>query len=168
LSTKRLAPANLDRWALTVEGTEGEGGKFERAAGPLFDWRDEPRLRLVSSPGRYRTAFDLDEVESGQRYLLDLGRVLHAADVIVNGTPVATLLYSPFVADVTAALRPGRNTIEVEVRSPLLNRFIGLGERGDPRYSRFAGRAPLAAGLLGPVSLRPAGGGDGAPTPSPR
>ena len=76
------------------------------------------------------------------------------AYVAVNGAPVGTLLYSPFTADVTAALRPGTNTLEITVRSPLLNRFLGLAERGDSRYSRFAGRPPIGAGLLGPVVLR--------------
>jgi hypothetical protein len=131
------------------------GGRFERIGGPLVDWRDEPRLRWVSSPGRYRTEVELRSLEAGRRYVLDLGRVFHAADVTVNGRPLATLLFSPFLVDATAALRPGSNTIEVTVRSPLLNRFIGRGEAGDVRYTRFAGREPLAAGLLGPVVLRP-------------
>jgi hypothetical protein len=104
--------------------------------------------------GRYRTTVELAAIDPGVRYVLDLGRVFHAADVAVNGEAVAQLLFSPFVADVTAALRAGSNTIEVEVRSPLLNRFIGYAEKGDPRYARFAKREPLATGLLGPVVLR--------------
>ena len=144
LSDNRLAPLPLEQWQLEEVGETG-----------LFDWRDDPRLRLSSGPGRYRSTLELESVGKDLRYLLDLGRVFHAADVAVNGTPVATLLYSPFVAEITSALRPGRNTIEVTVRSPLLNRFIGLGESGDSRYSRFAGRPPLATGLLGPVVVRP-------------
>jgi hypothetical protein len=111
-------------------------------------------LRLVSSPGRYRTVVELGTIEAGQRYLLDLGRVHHAADVTVNGRALEPLLFSPFVVDVTAELRPGANTIDVVVRSPSLNRFIGWGDGGDARYARFAGREPIAAGLLGPVVLR--------------
>jgi hypothetical protein len=148
LSDNRLAPLPLERWDLEVAGVD-------LGATGLFDWRDDARLRLSSGPGRYRSVLELESVGKDLRYLLDLGRVFHAADVAVNGTPVATLLYSPFVAEITSALRPGRNTIEVTVRSPLLNRFIGLAERGDARYSRFAGRPPLATGLLGPVVVRP-------------
>jgi hypothetical protein len=156
LSDNRLALAEtlaLERWELSVEGPEVEG-RFERGLGPLFDWRDEPRLRLVSSPGRYRTTVELGAIEAGRRYLLDLGRVLHTADVTVNGRALDPILFSPFLVDVTAELRSGSNTIEVTVRSPSLNRFIGWGERGDARYARFAGRDPLATGLLGPVVLR--------------
>jgi hypothetical protein len=158
---KRVAPSDiplaLERWALTVEGPDVAGGRFERASGPLFDWQQEPALRLASSPGRYRSSFELPALEPGVRYVLDLGRVLHAADVAVNGRPAGTLLFSPFVVDVTSLLRAGPNTIEVIVRSPLLNRFIGFGERGDARYQRFAARPPLAAGLLGPVFVRRVG-----------
>jgi hypothetical protein len=150
-SDNQQAPAPIPEWELVVEGPEG---RVERKASALFDWRDDPRLRLVASPGRYRATVEVAEVEPGAVYLLDLGRVFHAADVALNGAPVARLLFSPFVADVTRALRPGRNTIEVVVRSPLLNRFIGYGERGDARFARFKGREPLAAGLLGPVVLR--------------
>jgi hypothetical protein len=144
----------LAAWRLVVQGPDIEGGRIERAASPLFDWRADPQLRLVSSPGRYETAIEIEAIDPEARYLLDLGRVLHAADVEVNGAPVARLLYSPFAVDVTAALQAGRNTLAVTVRSPLLNRFIGYGERGDARYARFAGREPLAAGLVGPVVLR--------------
>jgi hypothetical protein len=146
-SNNRLAPVGVERWELeTGQVAIGETG--------LFDWREDARLRLTSSPGRYRTTVELAAVERGTRCLLDLGRVLGAADVVVNGTPVETLLYSPFVTDVTRALRGGTNTIEVTVRTPLLNRFIGLAEKGDSRYSRFTGRPPIGAGLLGPVVLR--------------
>jgi hypothetical protein len=145
---KRLAP-----WELSVEGPELAAGWFERR-GALFDWRDEPKLRLVSSLGRYRTTVEIAAIDAGSRYLLDLGRVLHAADVTVNGRALESLLFAPFVVEVTDALRAGANTIEVSVRSPLLDRFIGYAERGDARYARFAGRPTLSTGLLGPVVLR--------------
>jgi hypothetical protein len=159
-SNNRLAPiAALQRWDLEVVGDDVAGGRVTLSETALFDWRDDARLRLVSSPGRYRTTIDVAAVESGAPWVLDLGRVIGAADVAVNGAPVETLLYSPFVADITGALRPGTNTIEVTVRSPLLNRFIGLAERGDSRYSRFKGRPPIAGGLLGPVVVSGYGGG---------
>jgi hypothetical protein len=71
--------------------------------------------------------------------MLDLGSVRDLAAVTVNGTRLPTALWSPYVLDVTDAVRAGSNTIEVEVTNTLAN----VRNRN------------LPSGLLGPVHLRP-------------
>jgi hypothetical protein len=67
----------------------------------------------------------------GRRVFLDLGSVYVMAGVTLNGRAYDTLWMPPFTLDVTDALRPGRNTLEVLVTStstgqPALGEVIQL------------------------------------------
>ncbi len=66
----------------------------------------------------YRRAFDTPLLRPGQRLMLHFGAVDYIANVWVNGTRVCTHEggYTPFSADITAALIPGR-TQEVVIRA---------------------------------------------------
>ena len=96
----------------------------------------------------------------GASLVIDLGAVKEIAEVSVNGTPVGLLWRPPFRADVTKALRPGPNQIEIKLTNLWANRMIGdqlLPE--DKRYT-FSMFKPykkdsplLESGLLGPVTL---------------
>ena len=67
---------------------------------------------------RYETAFTLPEgfLPQGHRALLHFGAVDQVAQVWVNGVDVCRHEggYLPFSADITAALRPGENRLEVK------------------------------------------------------
>ena len=62
---------------------------------------------------------------AGRRVLLHFGAVSRRAEVRVNGTLVCTHEngYLPFSADVTDALRPGENRLEVTVTNDLDDRW---------------------------------------------
>ena len=106
---------------------------------------------LQASPAWFRPGAALE---------LHLGTVKEIAEVSVNGTPVGLLWRPPFRADVTKALRPGPNQIEIKLTNLWANRMIGdqlLPE--DKRYS-FSMFKPykkdsplLESGLLGPITL---------------
>jgi beta-galactosidase/beta-glucuronidase len=66
----------------------------------------------------YRRTFAIAPLASEERLLLHFGAVDHAASVWVNGIPVARHEggYTPFSADVTAALREGEQTIVVRAQ----------------------------------------------------
>jgi hypothetical protein len=101
--------------------------------------------------------------------VLDLGRVESMAEVIVNGRNLGVVWKPPFLVDVTGALRPGSNTIEVRVTGTWRNRLIGdkkfpdgfPGGASPPQFKphvtadpRLAANSPLAPfGLMGPVRL---------------
>ena len=59
------------------------------------------------------------------RTYLDLGQVAIMAEVTLNGKALGTLWKPPFRMDVTAALKPGENTLEVRVVSLPINRMLG-------------------------------------------
>ena len=94
------------------------------------------------------------------RLVLDLGVVKQLAQVRLNGHDLGVLWAAPFRADLTDAIRPTGNTLEIEVVNFWPNRVIGdqsLPE--DKRLTRTNVRkltkdTPLVeSGLLGPVRL---------------
>ena len=62
---------------------------------------------------------------SGSRYFLDLGRVEVMTKVRLNGVDLGVLWKPPFRVQVTRALQPGRNRLEVKVTNLWPNRLIG-------------------------------------------
>ncbi|MDR2673955.1 MAG: hypothetical protein LBC18_03575 [Opitutaceae bacterium] len=61
----------------------------------------------------------------GKRVVLDLGRVEVTAEVRVNGRAFPPLWKEPFRVDVTGAVRPGGNALEIHVTNLWANRLIG-------------------------------------------
>jgi hypothetical protein len=140
-------------------------GGPESAAFPiLVDWtrRPEAGIKYYSGTAIYTTILTLESPasDSRQRLFLDLGRVKSMAQVKVNGTNVGILWTPPFRAEITAAICPGRNTLEVRVVNLWPNRMIG--DQFLPPARRFTSStwnpfqkdSPLLeSGLLGPVEL---------------
>ena len=85
---------------------------------------------------------------------LELGWVMGAAEVKVNGKLAGTALIPPFSVPLDGLLVAGRNEVEVKVVPALRNRFIGYG-RHDPQYKHWKGKEGmlLPTGLLGPAQV---------------
>jgi hypothetical protein len=103
---------------------------------------------------------ELDLTATGSRVTLDLGQVESLATVTLNGTTFPTLWTYPYQVDVTEALKPGKNTLKVEIINTWFNRLVG--DAGQPREKRsthithdpFKRDTKLQpAGLLGPVRM---------------
>ncbi|HEY4324027.1 MAG TPA: glycosyl hydrolase [Mucilaginibacter sp.] len=99
-------------------------------------------------------------LKKGDRLWLDLGDVKNIAEIIVNGKSMGITWKKPFRTDVTGALKPGENTIEIKVTNLWVNRLIGDQQPGVstkityttmPFYN--ASSPLLPSGLLGPVQL---------------
>ncbi|MFJ4467683.1 glycosylhydrolase-like jelly roll fold domain-containing protein [Streptomyces sp. NPDC089424] len=132
--TDPLEPVALDGdWTLTLHQDGAQP-----VVRPLGSWSDI--ARLFSGTATYTKDVTLDaSVLAGRRIQLDLGAVREVAEVTVNGTTLPPVLWTPYVVDVTEALRPGTNHLAVRVSNTLSN------ERNKP----------LPSGLMGPVFLRP-------------
>jgi hypothetical protein len=100
----------------------------------------------------------------GQHVWIDLGKVRDIAEVKVNGKSAGLVWAPPYRVDVTGALKPGVNKLEIEVTNEWTNRQIGdrllpadkqiLAE--PPTTGRgfgFGPQAPPESGLLGEVSV---------------
>jgi hypothetical protein len=96
----------------------------------------------------------------GQKIVLDAGAVKDMAEVYLNGTRVDFLWKAPFRVDITAAVKPGSNKLEIKVTNEWTNRLAGdaahpghkvLSSWPMPFGARQYELAP--SGLIGPVRL---------------
>ncbi len=130
----------------------------------LASWTDcpEPGVRYFSGTATYRKPFEIpaETLARGRILVLDLGKTRNLAAVRVNGKSWGVLWKPPFRVDITAAARPGANTLEVEVTNLWPNRLIGdqflppQQRFTHTNVRRFTQTSPLLeSGLLGPVRL---------------
>ena len=153
------APIPLTTWQLEVDDwqpgateTRTDVVHHSLTLDALTPWSAIPELQDVSGIGTYTAAVDLaDSWTGGFGATLHLGAVTDTCQVTVNGTRLDPVDQIGLVTDVGPYLRRGRNTIEVQVATPLENRL----RVSDPAVYAAAGRG--AYGLLGPVQLVPYG-----------
>lgn len=131
----------------------------------LEDWtnRSEPGIRYYSGKATYENTFDLpqDLRKPGRRLFLDLGRVENVAEVRLNGQDLGVVWTAPWHVEITSAVRPANNQLEIDVVNLWPNRLIGDAKLPeDQRFTvtnvkKFKADFPLLpSGLLGPVMLR--------------
>ena len=138
-----------------LRGWEFNSGDYKTLWSTLPDWRTIEPIRYAAK-GRYQHRITLGKPESGKRYQLELGLVQGSAHVRVNGVAIGQASLPPFRADIGHALKTGENLIEIDVRAPLRNVFVGKALAGDPQYShmlRYENQL-VAAGVIGDISLR--------------
>jgi hypothetical protein len=128
----------------------------------LADWTGHPEegVKHYSGTATYTTTFEFSP-EEHKRYLLRLNQVkdVGIASVKLNGEEQGILWTTPFRVEITGALRPGKNVLEIAVVNSWLNRLIG--DRGKPQEERYT-RTNIRirddwqlreSGLLGPVQI---------------
>ena len=151
LATQPLA----EGWTLSADGHGAGGRKItgSRPIGVLSDLREVAGLTDFAGVAHYVHAFEApaDWLASGRRVRLNLGQVNDAAIITVNGERLTTLVMRPFEADITSALRPGENLIEVEVVNAPEN---AMAASGGPAARDLRSQP---AGLIGPVSVESLG-----------
>ena len=83
------------------------------------------------------------------------------AEVGLNGRSLGVVWAPPFQVDVTDALKPGANVLEIRVANQWTNRIVGdqrlpaAKRRTRTNITRITAESPLIpSGLLGPVTVR--------------
>ncbi len=166
----RTLPQPIETQLATVEGAwdvsfQPERGAPERVTfEQLTAWNenDNPGVKYFSGTGTYyKTIQALDNwFQSGAELYLDLGDVKNLAEVIVNGESLGIIWKEPFRVNVTEALKPDANTLEIKVTNLWVNRLIGDAQpdattkytyTSQPFYQ--ADSPLLPSGLLGPVQI---------------
>jgi hypothetical protein len=134
----------------------------------LTDWskHSDPGVKYFSGIATYRTQFDWQPRHS--RLFLELGQVQVMAGVRLNGLDLGPVWTAPFRVEVTAALKPGPNLLEIRVANLWPNRLIGDAALPPPQrvawttWNPFTKDSPLLpSGLLGPVRIVAEGESDG-------
>jgi hypothetical protein len=135
--------AELDGdWALDLNG--------KQVTTPLKSWQDLGTASFAG-PATYRKQFTVSAAPAGKRVFLEMADVHDYAKVKLNGKELEGHAWQPYRWDVTSAVKPGANDLEVEVRA------MGGGRGG------FEAPPPAAAGAPGAPAAggTPAAGGRG-------
>jgi len=141
-----------------------ESATFDR----LIPWNEHPDegIRFFSGTAVYRKTFELDAARAARPVRLRLGQVSNIARVGVNGKPLGVVWTNPWSVDLTGAVKPGRNDLEVEVTNLWVNRLIGdaalpeekrLTKTIVRRRADDTGRSGVMRGFLATNPLQPSG-----------
>jgi hypothetical protein len=148
-------------WQLTFQS--GRGAPASAVLPQLASWTTnaDAGIKYFSGTAAYHRKLSVQPewLATGSRVELDLGAVKSVAEVVVNGRSVGVLWKAPYRIDLTDALTPGTNTLEIRVTNLWPNRMIGDKQPGASKIT-FATLDPykadsplLESGLLGPVRI---------------
>lgn len=140
------------------------GAPAEATFSTLTSWSNnvDEGIKYFSGTGIYLKTIVAQEkwFRTGNRLWIDLGDVKNLAEVLVNGKSFGIVWRRPFRLDVTDAIKPGSNNLEIRVTNLWVNRLIGDQQPGiknkftyttQPFYQ--AKSTLLPSGLLGPVQI---------------
>jgi hypothetical protein len=137
----------------------------------LISWieADDDGIRYFSGVAKYLNEFELtyDQINSGNKLFLDLGKVSEIARVYLNGIPLGYRWSGNNRYDITEYVKEGKNYLVIEIANVLSNRMTG-DARLPEKYRRTKSNVtkgpnawmvpwaevPLVeSGLLGPVKV---------------
>lgn len=136
--------------------------------GTLEDWtkRPETGIKFYSGMATYRKTFDLPNSKretKNTKLFLDLGEVKNMARVKLNGRDLGVVWCAPWRVEVTDALKPDANALEITVANLWINRLIGDAALPPEKRRTWTSTNPykpetalVESGLLGPVTIRSA------------
>ncbi|MBU0714613.1 MAG: hypothetical protein KJ964_04590 [Verrucomicrobia bacterium] len=102
-------------WAISI------GQKTIKIRGGLKCWKTLG-YKYYSGKAKYIREFSLDSLNTDDIWI-DLGKVKEIAEVSVNGRKCGLRRWRPFLFEITDAIRPGKNRIEIEVTNTPKNEF---------------------------------------------
>jgi hypothetical protein len=149
-------------WDVAFQPNRGAPATITLPALASWHQNADAGVKYFSGTGTYTKTIQApaDWFQTGAKLWLDLGDVKNIAVVSVNGKPVGTYWKAPFRVDVTPALKPGANTLEIKVINLWVNRLIGDQQEGvKTKYTYTAQQfyradSPLLpSGLIGPVQV---------------
>lgn len=115
------------QWFYPTNDLRGGAAQGELQFAKLEDWiaRPEPAVKNFSGTAVYRQTFDLREGRPQNPVYLDLGEVKNLARVRLNGQDLGVLWTAPWRVDITSAVKPRANRLEIAVVNLWPNRLIG-------------------------------------------
>jgi len=127
----------------------------------LEDWANNTNdsIKYYSGTAWYHNSFNMKGTSKDAHYVIDLGLARAIAKVTVNGIEMGGVWTPPYQVDITRAVKPGINQLEIKVVNTWVNRLIGDGRlpAGQRKTSVLFGPNPEggleSSGLLGPVTI---------------
>jgi len=158
----RAAQELVGPWTVRFDPKWG-GPEQAVAFEKLDDWtaRPEAGIKYYSGTATYRKTFDLPSLVTRHLSLfLDLGKVKDVAQVRLNGKDLGVVWTAPWHVEITDAVKPAGNVLEIDVVNLWPNRLIG--DAALPESQRIArthvvfrpNQPLLPSGLLGPVTIQ--------------
>ncbi len=149
-------------WEVSFQPGRGAPAKavFETLAAYTANANDG--IKYFSGTATYNKIFTLPAttINSNQQLWLDLGEVKNLASIKINGKELGIVWKTPFIIDISSAVRAGENQLEIQVTNIWVNRLIGDQQPGvtkkityTPEIYYGAQSQLLPAGLLGPVKI---------------
>ena len=130
----------------------------------LISWtdHDDPLVKYFSGQATYKTTFDLAGGRSTDaRLWLDLGQLKNLAAVRLNDKDLGVIWTPPYRVEITEAMKPTNNVLEVTVVNLWPNRLIGDAALPPEKrltktnVTKFKKDTPLLpSGLFGPVTIQ--------------
>jgi hypothetical protein len=169
-SASRTLPREVETRLATLDGAWEARFQADRGApaqltfDKLISWSEsaDAGVKYFSGTATYVRALNApaDWFKAGARLWLDLGGVKNLAEVRVNGQSLGIVWKTPFRVEVTNALKPGANALDIRVTNLWVNRLIGDQQPNAARKYTYttqpfynANSPLLPSGLLGPVQL---------------
>jgi hypothetical protein len=156
-------------WDVTFQENLGAPSRIQMPRLQPWTTNAEPGVKFFSGAAIYSKAVQAprDWFKDGTGLFLDLGRVGDMAEVSVNGRRLGQVWKAPWQIDVSGALEPGENRLEIKVTNQWTNRLAGdrdlppdrkvIGDPGPPfggGGARVGTPPPLSeSGLIGPVTV---------------
>ncbi len=112
-----------------ADGVPAISGEYEMKGNPV-SWTQLPMpdASVYAGTGRYTLTFD--HKEKAEEWLLNLGGLCESAQVYINGQEVGLVWSLPYIIKVGKYLKPGKNTLEVDVTNLPANRIRDYDKRG--------------------------------------
>jgi hypothetical protein len=169
-AAQRNVPAPIETPLLTLADVwrlkfpAQRGAPTAELPATLKSWSDagDAGVKYFSGTATYTATLQAPPMWFGSsaRVWLDLGKVMNVAEVILNGKNLGVAWKAPFRVDMTSALKPGANQLQVKVTNLWVNRLIGDQQPGVTQKYTFTTQAfyradapLLPSGLLGPVRV---------------
>ncbi len=136
LPAKRIINPNLKAtftdtlrspWTLSFKAANNKLVKTQLPALMDLSQSTNEDLKYFTGTSRYETKYQIPQNIALKNYhaYIDLGKVAVVARVMVNGKDLGISWKSPFTLPISSTLKPGENTIVVEVANLWTNRLIG-------------------------------------------
>jgi hypothetical protein len=149
----------LRKWQIFFDKDKG-GPTLPLNLDGLKSWtlQSDSAIRYYSGTATYINNLTIDHKKWNSAYII-IDSIYNIATVKVNGINCGTIWTAPYELDITKAIKPGENKIEIEVTNTWRNRLIYDELNPDKRKTwlnspyKLKDKPLLPAGIMGNVTL---------------